>query len=255
MTAKSFLRRLGYWTVAVWFLTSPPAAGAATPDVGLVTDLSGEVTYWNPGEKQVPTKAQAFLKIREGDRFKLTAGAQVQLTYFASGRQETWRGPGTVEVGDQAGRGVGKEPVLSSPEVKVLAAKVTRSMAGAPVAVSRATAQEGGGTQVEGEQLRSSGVIRTMGPKPASIPAAKPGPPTERDWKDMAEAEKTYQDLKRQAKTGDLTPEIYLLGVYANYGQYAKMEQLLDIMVAQRPQEARLRKLKDWAHSQASGNK
>ena len=252
MSVKSILTRLGCWTIALFFLTSSLAAGAGTPDVGLVTDLSGEVTYWNPGEKQAPTKAQAFLKIREGDRFKLPAGALLQLTYFAGGRQETWRGLGTVEVGDQAGRSVGKELNSFSPEVKVLAVKVAKCLAGTPVAVSRATAQGGAGCQVEGGELRSSGVIQTMGPKPALAPAAVPRTTTERDSKEVAEAEKTYHDLKKQASPGDLTPEIYLLGVYADHGEYGKMEQLLDIMLAQRPQEAHLRKLKAWAHSQAS---
>jgi len=257
MSFKSSLTRIGCWTgtvLSVLLLASSLVTGAGTPDVGLVTDLAGEVTYSNPGEKQVPAKAQAFLKVREGDRFKIPAGGMVQLTYFVGGRQETWRGPGTVEVGDQASREAGKEPAPATPEVKVLPAKVSKSMAGVAVAVSQAAAKEGGGGPGVGGELRSSGVIQTMGvKKPAPAPAAGARPLCDRDRKEAAAAEKTYQDLKKQAGPDDLTPEIYLLGVYANYGQYDKMAQVIDLMLAQRPKDAQLRKLKAWARAQASG--
>ena len=107
MSLKKTLMRLGCLTITMLCLTASLAFGAGVPDVGLVTGLSGEVTYANPAEKQVPAQAQAFLKIREGDQFKLAPGALLQLTYFASGRQETWHGPVTVAVGDQGGRAAG----------------------------------------------------------------------------------------------------------------------------------------------------
>ena len=93
MSLKKTLIRLGCLTITMLCLTASLAFGASAPDVGLVTGLSGEVTYANPAEKQIPAPAQAFLKIREGDQFKLAPGALLQLTYFASGRQETWHGP------------------------------------------------------------------------------------------------------------------------------------------------------------------
>ncbi len=252
MSAKITLTRLGYWTIAVFLLTSSLTYGAAAPDVGLVTGLSGEVTYRNPVENQTPAKAQAFLKIRDGDQFKLSPGALLQLTYFASGRQETWKGPATVEVGDQSGRAVGKGP-SSSPEVKVLSLKVAKRMAGAAMAVSRATSPASGVGQIKNEQLQSSGVIRTMGPTRSPAPPSETGPPAHRNGKAVAEAEKTYQDLKKQAQPGDLTPEIYLVSVYADYGQYGKMARIMDLMLAQRPHDENLRKLKVWARSQAPG--
>ncbi len=252
MSLKKTLIRLGCLTITMLCLTASLAFGAGAPDVGLVTGLSGEVTYANPAEKQVPAPAQAFLKIREGDQFKLAPGALLQLTYFASGRQETWHGPVNVAVGGQGGRAAGNG-AAPSPEVKVLSSKIAKKMAGAALAVSRAGSPDHSVSRPNSEQLQSSGVVRTMAPMRSSAPPAAAGPPPSRDGKALAEAEKTYQDLKRGAQPGDLTPEIYLVGVYADYGQYGKMAGVVDTMLAQRPHDENLRKLQAWARSRAAG--
>jgi hypothetical protein len=238
----------------VMILTALAMAALATaPDVGLVTALSGEATYWNPGEKQVPAKAQAFLKIRQGDRFKLAQGAAVQLTYFASGRQETWKGPVTVNVGEAASQSAEKQPPRLPAEVKVLSPKVATRMAAAPAAVARSAPQTGGASQVMRE-ARSSGVIQTMAPRKAPSASPPPGPLSAQVQKELAEAEQVYQDLKDQAKAGDRTPEIYLLGVYAHHRQYRQMEQVIDAWLAKQPGDQTLQKLKAWARSRASEN-
>ncbi len=73
-----------------------PAAGA-NPDVGLVLQVQGEVSYAGVEEGK-PGKVQAFMKIRQGDRLQVPAGAAIKLVYFsAQGRQELWRGPVEVE--------------------------------------------------------------------------------------------------------------------------------------------------------------
>jgi len=246
MSAKSTLSMLSCWAIAVFLLVSAQVSWAAAPDVGLVTGLSGEVTYWHPEEKQPPTQAQAFLKIREGDHFKLPPGTEVQLTYFASGRQETWKGPVILQVGDQKSRAAGKEPRPSPIELKVLFAKVAKRMKGTPTVVDRSE------VQVSKEQVRSTGTIQTMAPKQAPAPPPMPRPLSDQDKKEVAEAEKVYNDLKKHAKADDLTPDIYLVSVYADYRQYDKMVQFIDVMLAQRPDDPHLKKLKAWARSQTS---
>lgn len=223
---------------------------AATPDVGLVTGLSGEVTYWNPAENQPPAKAQAFLKVRRGDHFKVREGAVAQLTYFAGGRQETWKGPVTVQVGDAESRPADKQEPRFPPEVKVLSAKVAKKMVGAPLVVARGETQTSGVSQVRRE-TRSSGVIQTMAPQrepqaPAPSPALSP-----QAQEEMAEAERVYQDLKKQVKAGDLTPEIYLFSVYANHGQHQRIEQIIDGLLAKQPGDPTLLDLKLRARVQA----
>jgi hypothetical protein len=121
------------------------------------------------------------------------------------------------------------------------------------MAVSRTASPASGGGQIGNEQLQSSGVIRTMAPTQSPAPPSKPGPPAHRNGKAVAEAEKTYQALKKQAEPDDLTPEIYLISVYSEHGQYDKMVRIIDIMLAQRPHDANLQKLKAWASSQAAG--
>lgn len=253
MSAKSTLTMLSSCVIPVFLLILAPAAQAAAPDVGLVTGLAGEVTYWHPEEKQPPAKAQAFLKIRQGDHFNLPVEAQLQLTYFAGGRQETWKGPVTLEVGDQESRAAGKEPPPSPFAVKVLPAKVAKRMKGAPTVEARPEVQASGVGAVGQQSVRSSGVIQTMAPKKSPAPPPAPGPLSHQDKKEVAEAEKIYQDLKKQAKPGDLTPIIYLLTIYADYGQYHKMERVIDTMLAERPDDPNLKKLKAWARSLASG--
>ena len=224
---------------------------AAVPDVGLVTGLSGEVTYWNPAEKQLPAKAQAFLKIRQGDLFKLSPGGVAQLTYFASGRQETWKGPVTLKVGDVKSQAAEKESSHLPAEVKILSTKVTRRMSAAPMAVARSDIQTSGVSQVM-RDTRSSGVIQTMAPQKVAPTSPPPGPLSPRAQKEVAEAEHVYQDLKKQTKAGDLTPEIYLLSVYADHGQYQKMEQVIDALLANQPGDQTLTELKAWARSHGS---
>ena len=119
-------------------------------------------------------------------------------------------------------------------------------MKGPPTVVARS------GVQVSEEQLRSTGTIQTMAPKQAPSPPPTPRPLAEQDKKEVAEAEKVYQDLKKQVKANDLTPDIYLVSVYADYGQYGKMVQVIDVMLAQRPDDPNLKKLKAWARAQPS---
>ena len=53
------------------------------------------------------------MKIRRDDRLKVDAAGTLQLLYFASGRQETWKGPVTLTVGDRESTpAADQEPLL-----------------------------------------------------------------------------------------------------------------------------------------------
>lgn len=236
--------------IAVTLSVSDTPAPAAAPDIGLVTGLSGEVTYWNQAEKQPPARAKAFLKIRQGDRFQLPEGSGVQLLYFAGGRQETWKGPVTLQIGESESRSAGEQPPRFPPEVKVFSSKVAKGISGSPVMIPRTEATTSSVSQVMRETGRSGGVIPTMAPMKAPSPPS--GPPSPQAQKEVAEAEQLFPNLKKQAKAGDLTPEIYLLSVYAAHRQYQKMEQIIDTMLAKNPGDRHLRELKSWARSQGS---
>ncbi|MSQ53175.1 MAG: hypothetical protein EXR28_14960 [Betaproteobacteria bacterium] len=76
-------------------------AQAQAPDVGLVNLLQGEVNYQSDGSQAA--KAQSFMKVRQGDRFTIPAGAQIRIVYMDGGRQETWRGPSAFRAGAKQG--------------------------------------------------------------------------------------------------------------------------------------------------------
>jgi len=195
-------------------------AQTSSPDVAMVTKLSGPATYWNKGEQKQPAPVQAFMKVRQGDYFKIPPESTLQILYFASGRQETWKGPVTLLAGPEESKIEGKMPP-SSPEVKLLPARVGKRIDCAPLPLPRSS-------------VRYSGVIQTMGPLCAEA------------RKDLKDAESIYQSLRQQVATDDLTPELYYLSVLAEYQQYPEMEKLLNSMLAKRPGDPALKRMQDW---------
>ncbi|MGO9177469.1 MAG: hypothetical protein ACLQED_15230 [Desulfobaccales bacterium] len=225
---------------AAFLAVAAMSAQAPPPDVGLITQLSGPVTYWNKEEQKEPLPAQAFMKVRQGDHLKLPRAASLTLLYFASGRQETWRGPVSLIAGDRESTTADDQKPSPQPEVQILPTKVTKLIAGAPLPSVSSPAR--------------SGVIQTMAP--TCPPPAKPSVTLSKEaQQQIQEAEKTYQDLRKRAGAEDVTPELYFLGVLADYQQYPKMEKFVDAMLAKRPGDPSLERLKAWVRSQAAATK
>jgi hypothetical protein len=242
MKVKRRMKHTSFFCLAVFiaFLTATVAAQTSLPDVGLITKLSGEATYWNKGDNKEPTKVQAFMKVRQGDHLKLPAAASLTLLYFASGRQETWKGPVTIIAGDQESKVLGGKQPASPPEVKIMPAKATRQMMGLPL-------------PLPGSGAGRSGIIQTMAPRrPAAEPGGAPAPLSSEAQRKIKEAEKVYQDLKKAAAADDVTPELYFLGVLAEYKQYPEMAKVVDTMLQKRPGDAALKDLKAWVRSQSA---
>lgn len=243
MKVKRRMTHTGFFCLTVFasFLAATVAAQTSLPDVGLITKLTGEATYWNKGENKEPAKAQAFMKVRQGDHLKLPAAASLTLLYFASGRQETWKGPATLIAGDQESKVLGGQQPSPQPEVKLFPAKASKQMAGAPLPLSPASTSK-------------SGVIQTMAPK--CEPAAKTAAPLSSEGqRKITEAKKVYRDLKKVAGADDITPEFYFLGVLAEYEQYAEMANMVDTMLQTRPGDAALKDLQAWVRSQTTATK
>ena len=224
---------------AVALLLGVAQAQTAPVDVGLVTKLSGEATYWNRGEQKEPARVQAFMKVRQGDYLKLPPESLVQLVYFENGRQETWKGPVTFVAGLGESRAEGEKSAQSQPEVKILPTKITKKMSAPGIPLPRSS-------------MRYSGVIQTMAPECKTSPPAATcvKPLNAQGRKEIKEAQKVYQNLRQQTDPGDLTPEFYLLSVLADYGQYQQMLPLIDTMLTQKPGDSVLKDLKNWARSQ-----
>ena len=223
--------------VAATFLAVAAAsAQAPAADVGLITQLSGPVTYWNQEEQKEPVPAKAFMKIRQGDNFKLGEAGSLTLLYFTSGRQEIWKGPATLVAGPTASA-AGDQKSAAPPEVKLISTKATKQLAGTPFFLPRSSTGISGG-------------IQTMTPA-GLAPAGTPTPLSAEAQRQIKEAEGIYQDLSKTAAANDVTPEWYLLSVLGKYGQYAEMDKLVDIMLRKKPGDEALKDLQAWVQSKS----
>lgn len=214
----------------------PTKAQTLPPDVGLVTQLSGDATYWNEGYQKTPEKTQAFMKIRRGDRFKIGAGAMIQLVYFQNGRQETWKGPAAFMVGDVQSRVEGEKGLQTQPEVLILSAEASQGIRRIPVLLRRARLGRSGGMLVRGD---------TEGSQKAFVPSKE-------ERAEIAMAKEAYQKLRKQTKADDITPELNLLGVLADYEQYEEMAKVIKEALKIQPDNQVLKELDEWVKAQKS---
>lgn len=187
---KSSIRARLYGLFIVSVLAGP--ASAQTVDVALITQLGGAATLEVGG---VPRPAQTLLKLVQGDRLVLTAGASAQLVYFENARQETWSGPGTVVVAKEQGKGEGL-----TPQVRQLPKLVAKQLARTP------------GGDVQGRP--GAVVVRSLN-KPREVMR-------------VDEAERYFRMLKSEMPESDLTPEVFLLGALVAAGEDERARQILD---------------------------
>jgi hypothetical protein len=212
--------------------------GAQTlpPDVGLVTQLSGsgDVTYINESYQKAQERAQPFMRIRQGDLFKVTAGAMVQLVYFQNGRKETWKGPAVFVVGGAQSRAEGEKGIEAQPEVTILPTGVSQGLRRIPILLRRAGLSRSGTTQVRGVGGGPQKAITLSEEEKAEIKMAK----------------EIYQSFRKQTKAEDITPELTLLGVLADYEQYEEMERVIKDALEIQPESGVLKELLAWVRTQ-----
>ena len=200
------------------------------PDVGIITQLSGVVTYRNEAYQKTPEKAQAFMKILQGDYFHLEDKAMVQLVYFRSGRKETWKGLAAFIAGEVQSQVKSEKGIQAQPELQILPSGVLDGVRRVPVLLQRAGLSRTGIMQVRGlgENLEKSKI--TSEEKQAEIETAK----------------ENYLDLRNQTKEDDLIPELYLIGILANYDQLEEMEKIIKDSLKKQPDNEVLKKLEEW---------
>lgn len=231
---KSVLMLICLSAFLVLFTEISAKAQVLPPDVGLVTQLTGDATYWNEGYQKTPGKVLVFMKIRSGDHFKLSQGSTIQLVYFQNGRQETWKGPAVFMVGDVQSKVEGDK--LVQPEVVTLPSDASQGMRRIPVLLRRARLSRSGGMQIRG-----SGEV-----------SQKPIVPSKEEKAEIAMAKEAYQRLRKQTKPGDITPELNLLGILADYEQYEEMEKVIKDALKIQPDNQVLKELEEWVRTQRS---
>ncbi len=161
-------------------------------EVALVMSVQGRVVRLGDAAAPVPALVEAFVKLKEGDRLSLEKDTRLQLVYFENGRQETWSGPGRVELTAREG----KASDLPPAQVKLLPLVMARQLARTPALDSQG---RGGVTRLR----------------------AIHGPDA------MAKLEGTYQDLKTRATRDDLAPEVYLLSGLYEMRELDRVEKVL----------------------------
>jgi hypothetical protein len=185
------------------------SASAESGDVGLLNQMSGDVAYARQGGDQ--SKAQAFMKVRQGDSFTLPAGAQLRVVYFNGSRQETWKGPASFKAGTQQSEAISGQTV----EAAQLPSGVARTIAQLPHLVQIAKLGRSGGIAVRG--------------------GGKPGRLSSDQQAEISQAKATYTQMRQTAQAEDITPELFFYAVLQDHLLYDEMKPVTDEMLKRQP--------------------
>jgi hypothetical protein len=199
------------------------AAAWAGGDVGLVNQLSGDVSY--QAGNSAALKATAFMKIRDGDKFIVPEGAVVRVVYFDGGRQEVWKGPASFKAGSKQG-----EAVSGKVEVSQIPGGAAPKLAQTSEVLQIAKLGRAGGVTVRGVKKDLTG-----------LPAAQQA--------EVAQAKKTYESWKTSAGADDITPEMYYYTVLQDYMLYDEMRQVVKTMQDKQPRSQVVAELAAWVSS------
>lgn len=185
---------------AIALLIFPLLAAAADKEAGMITQTQGNTTYTSGQDKDKPVVA--FMKLRAGDKLKLSKDAKLQLVYFENGRQETWNGAAKVVVGATESQ---SSDAANPVQVKKLPPIVLQQLSRAPGVVS---------------DLKSrSGMILVR-----SLPMTE-----------LRKLDENYTALRKDAAEDDVTPELYMLAGLHELKLYRDMKPVLEEMRRRQP--------------------
>ncbi len=199
---KNVLRSLA------WTALFAAASTFAADDVGLINQMNGDVSYASAG---ATAKAKPYMKIREGDRISVPAGAQVRVVYFQGGRQEAYNGPAAFTAGKQES----SVQSGSQPQVSKLPAGVPQKIAQTPELVAIAKLGRSGGVAVRGV-----GAEKRLTPQQQA---------------EVRQARQTYDQLHQSAAADDITAELYLYSVLQDHLLYNDMKPVVAEMQKRQP--------------------
>ena len=187
------------------------SAADAGGDVGLVNALQGDVSYQS---KDAPArKAQAYMRVRHGDKIVLASGASIRISYTTASRQESWTGPGSF-VATSAG---GELLKGNKPEVAQLPAAVPQKLA------------------------RVSELMNTSRVGGLVVRSAKAQTATRKE--EVAAAVATYESMRAAAAPSDVTPEVFLYSVFQEHGMVDDLKIVAREMMLRQPDNAEIQQL------------
>jgi len=196
------------------------AVRAQSADVGLVNLLQGDVSYASEGAGSA--KAQAFMKVRQGDKFTVPAGALVRVVYFDGGRMETWKGPASFSAGAKAGSGG------TPSEVATLPTNVPQRIAQVPDLMQVAKLGRSGGVPIR--EVKAPGL-------------------TAQQRSELASAKDTYKKMRATSPADDITPELFLYSVLQDLLLYDEMKPVVEEMAKRQPSSSEVQDLASWVKS------
>lgn len=213
------LKRIAVW-LSAFALNVISASAWAAADVGLINQLSGDVSYQGGS---AGAKATPFMKVREGDKFIVSDGAMVRVIYFDGGRQETWKGPASFKAGQK------QADVVSGR------AEISHVPGGVPAKLAQ-TAEV-----IQIAKLGRAGGVTVRGVKSQQLSGAQAA--------EVAQAKKTYEAWRATAAHDDITPEIYLYTVLDSYLMYDDMKTVIKAMQDRQPNSQEVKELAAWVSS------
>ena len=190
-------------------------AQEAAGDVGLVSALQGDVSY--QGREGQERKAQAYMRLRHGDKVTLASGSSIRISYTTASRQESWTGPGSfvaTSTGGELLKG-------AKPDVVQLPAAVPQRLARVSELMNT--------SRVGGLVVRSA---------KAQTSASK---------EEVAYAMAAYESMRAAAAASDVTPELYLYAVLEEHGMVDDLKKVARDMLARQPNNPDIQQLAEAA--------
>jgi hypothetical protein len=157
------------------------------------------------------TPPEPFVRLREGDRLSLPAGAQVKLIYVGKARLETWQGAGNIVIGDIESKASSGRPQI---QVRDIPPEAARQMNRTP-----ATGPDG-----------RVGMMRMRGVPPHDA---------------IARLDNDYTQMRGQTGSDDILPEVFLLAGLYDLRQHMRLEEELKRIAATYPENTTARSLQE----------
>lgn len=208
---------------AVLFVSACVAGGASAQlpaqaaDVAVVAQVKGDVGYVSTNQEQ--GRISPYMRVREGDRVTLGAGAQLRIVFFDTGRSERWMGPASLRATKGTAQALSGKPV-----------EVGKMPTSAPLRIARVPALL---------QNAKLGGIQVRGGPPKGSSAA------DRD-RSVREARAAYEEMRQGTAAGDITPELFLYSALSEYALYEEMEPVVQEMLRRQPDSEEAKSFAGW---------
>lgn len=214
----------------------------ASADIGLVTGIRGQISYRGGDETDKIRDAAVFMKIRKDDQFQLPENTEIQIVYFANGRKETWKGPVSIKAGESESRVIGQTDSKQNATVTSLPSAVAQEVSRITAIVDPSKLHRTGSSQLRGNDMDDD---ESKDEKPLKNSQLGDG-----EKRIIEAAKKNYQLLLENTSPNDITAELYLFSVLADYDQFVDMKDLIRVMRRKQPDNQGISQMEEWMKAQ-----